>query len=153
MIHGEHTRIWLCGKRVPGPDPQAALDRVSGDVSILCLCQPHEIDERYPEYLAWLEANADDRALWHPVPDLSAPPIEKAQTIASSLNAELDAGRSVIVHCGAGMGRAPTIAICALLARGHALDTVLAAVADSRPMAGPETGSQRDLVESLGAAS
>ena len=28
-------RLWLCGKHVVGPDPQAAMDRVGAD-SIIC---------------------------------------------------------------------------------------------------------------------
>lgn len=153
MLHGRRTGIWLCGKRVPGPDPEAALRRLDDHrAAIVCLCQAHEIDERYPDYVAWLEANEGDRARWRPIPDLSAPPAPEAQELAAEVNALLDQGRPVVIHCGAGLGRAPTIAICVLLARGHDLDAVLGAVAASRPMAGPESGSQQELVEALGAA-
>lgn len=155
IVNGRPTGLWLCGKRVTGPDPEAAIARVEGvdasDVAVLCLCEPHEIDERYPDYLAWLKANEGTRSMWRPIPDLSAPPIEHARSIAAEINERLDAGKSLLVHCGAGIGRAPTLAICALLGRGYALDELIQAVADSRPMAGPETGDQQDLVKAINA--
>ena len=150
------TGIWLCGKRVTGPDPEAAIARVEradpSNVAIVCLCEPHELDERYPHYVRWLETHEGERSLWRPIPDLSAPPIERAQTIAGEINDRLDQGASVLVHCGAGIGRAPTLAICALLAKGYGLDELILAVADSRPMAGPETGDQQDLVAAIAAS-
>jgi protein-tyrosine phosphatase len=156
VVRDWKTGIWLCGKRVTGPDPEAAIARMDGAdparVAVLCLCEPHELDERYPDYVAWLDANEGGRSMWRPMPDLSAPPIEQALAIAAEINGRLDADESVLVHCGAGIGRAPTLAICALLGRGYELDELLQAVADSRPMAGPETGDQQDLVTAIAAA-
>ncbi len=159
VVSRHPTGIWLCGKRVTGPDPEAAIARIAPDdgvastpTTIVCLCEPHEIDERYPDYLAWLETNEGDRSMWRPIPDLSAPPVERAGSIAAEMNARLDDGHKLLVHCAAGLGRAPTLAICALLGRGFGLGELLEAVAASRPMAGPETGAQRDLVEALAAS-
>ena len=155
VVAGSATGIWLCGKRVTGPDPEAAIARISPAgtaataTTIVCLCEPHELDERYPDYVAWLEANEGVRAMWRPIPDLSAPPVDLAQTIAAEMNARLDDDRQLLVHCAAGLGRAPTLAICALLGRGYGLAELLAAVADSRPMAGPETGAQQELVAAV----
>lgn len=152
VVDGAPTRIWLCGKRVVGPDPEAALARIGAPKGlIVCLCEEHEIDERYPRYVQWLAIAEGQGALWRPIPDLGAPPRDRAETMAAEVNAVLDDGRQVIIHCGAGLGRAPTMAICALLARGCDLGLALGAVAESRPMAGPETGVQRDLVEGLAA--
>jgi protein-tyrosine phosphatase len=155
VVAGEETGIWLCGKRVTGPDPEAAIARVEGvdpdAVAIVCLCEPHELDERYPDYLAWLERNEGTRSMWRRIPDLSAPPIDQARVIAAEMNARLDDGQSLLVHCGAGIGRAPTLSICALLGRGYDLETLIDAVAACRPMAGPETGDQHDLVVAIAA--
>lgn len=151
VIDGEGVGIWLCGKHLIGPDPEAALARVAGaPVTVVCLCQRPEFDERYPAYLEWLTTNADDRALWRPIPDLTAPPADEAASIAAEINVRLDGGDQVLIHCAAGMGRAPTMAACALIVRGHAVDDVLAAIAACRPLAGPETGDQADLVRGFG---
>lgn len=160
VVDGVGTSIWLCGKHLVGRGAEVALARVTADadadaiadgsaeiVTILCLCQPHEIDARYPEYVAWLTANEGARAMWRPIPDLTAPEIDQARALAGEINAKLDDGGHVLVHCGAGMGRAPTIAICALIDRGYPQDVLLEAIAASRPLAGPENGDQMDLVE------
>jgi protein-tyrosine phosphatase len=57
----------------------------------------------------------------------------------------------VIVHCGAGIGRAGTTAILVLMALGLSASDAAAAVAAARPMAGPEAGPQRDLVDAYAA--
>ena len=55
----------------------------------------------------------------------------------------------MLLHCGAGIGRAGTIAIAVLLAMGEPLDGAARTVADHRPMAGPEAGAQTDLLTAL----
>ena len=67
--------LWLCGKHVTGPDAEAAMARV-GATTIVCLNERHELEERYPDYVAWLVAHRGDRAVWFPIPDLHAPPVE-----------------------------------------------------------------------------
>ncbi|MGF1596875.1 MAG: hypothetical protein ACFCVK_08060 [Acidimicrobiales bacterium] len=147
LVDGDPTGIWLGGKHLVGPGPDAALERIGAEPAwIVCLCEPHEVEHRYPDYVAWLGRNEGRRSLWRPIPDLTAPPMTVAETIAAEIAERLDAGHHVLVHCGAGMGRAPTMAICALAGRGHGIDTLLEAVASSRPMAGPENGAQLELV-------
>jgi len=64
----------------------------------------------------------------------------------------LEQGEGVLLHCGAGIGRAGTIAIAVLLAMGEPLDVARRTVADHRPMAGPEAGAQSELVTALARA-
>lgn len=141
-------RLWLCGKHVVGPDPEAALDEVGADV-VVCLSQRHEIDDRYPGYVEWLRSNHGERALWWPIPDLSAPPLDEVVPLLDALADRLGAGRGLIVHCGAGIGRAGTVATCVLMRHGLPADRALEIVGRHRPMAGPESGTQRDLVAEL----
>ncbi|MDY7102483.1 MAG: hypothetical protein S0880_14980 [Actinomycetota bacterium] len=143
-------RLWLCGKHVVGPDPDAALAEVGADV-VVCLSQRHELEDRYPGYVPWLREHASGRALWWPVPDLSAPPLDDITPLFDELLGHLDGGRGLIVHCGAGIGRAGTVATCLLLHLGSGLDDALGAVARHRPMAGPESGAQTELVDALAA--
>src|SRR5687768_2482553 len=66
-------RLWLCGKHMIGPDPEAVLAR-TGAHTVVCLTERHELADRYPHYVRWLDehhsADAEGRALWFPVHDL-----------------------------------------------------------------------------------
>lgn len=150
-VPGVPGQLWLCGKHAVGPDPEAALARIGGRGAIVCLNERHELDGRYPDYVAWLEAHQGDRAVWFPIPDLHAPPLGELQHLLGDLDDRLADGQRLLVHCGAGIGRAGTIAVCLLMGRGIDRDEALRVVAAHRPMAGPEVGAQRDLVDQLAA--
>ena len=141
-------RLWLCGKHVVGPDPEAALTRVGAGV-LVCLTQADELNDRYPDYVGWLRANLGSRAMWLPIDDLHAPTVERAALFIDDLVARLDGGEALVMHCAAGIGRTGTMAVGVLLAMRMTLDDALAHVAAHRPMAGPEVGAQRTLVEAL----
>lgn len=140
--------LWLCGKHFIGPDAELALHK-TGATTVVCLSQAPELADRYPEYLEWLAANAPARAVWFPVPDLHAPEIDVARAIVHELRERVEAGEVLLVHCGAGIGRAGTMAAALLMAMGAGLDDAVATVAAHRPMAGPEAGAQRDLLVAL----
>lgn len=140
----------LCGKHAVAPDVGAALTR-SGAHTVVCLVERHELAARYPAYVQWLEAAATD-AVWHPVHDLHAPPLAEAQVLVDHLVHRLRRGEHLLVHCGAGIGRAGTIAACILVRLGMEEVAALAHVAAHRPMAGPEAGAQRELVSAIAAA-
>lgn len=141
-------RLWLCGKHLVGPDPEVALAR-AGATTVVCLNQEHELGERYPDYVAWLRRHQPHRAVWHPVPDLHAPGLEEMLGLIDHLRGRLDAGESLLAHCGAGIGRAGTLAACLLIALGDPAHRALEVVARSRPTAGPEAGTQRELVDAV----
>ena len=141
--------LWLCGKHLIGPDVEAAVARVDADV-VLCLNERHELEARYPDYIAWLRT--DPRAWWVPVPDLHAPPLDAAGALVDGLVAHLDAGRTVLTHCGAGIGRAGTVAAAVLIARGATVADAVALVSASRPGAGPEAGAQQELLRAIAGA-
>ncbi len=138
-------RLWVAGKHFVGPDADAALRR-TGAASIVCLNEEHEIGDRYPHYVDWLRANAPDRALWWPIPDLHAPAIAEIAPLLDDLRRRLHRGHGVLVHCGAGVGRAGTVVGALLVRSGLAVDAALELVAAHRPMAGPESDAQRALV-------
>lgn len=144
-------QLWLCGKHVVGADPEAALARVGGRATMVCLNQRRELEDRYPAYVAWLQAHRGGRAVWFPIPDLHAPALAEIRPFLDDVVARLDAGEHLLVHCGAGIGRAGTIAVCVLMLRGLTANDALAVVAAHRPMAGPEVGAQRELVDALAA--
>ena len=55
------------------------------------------------------------------------------------------------MHCGAGIGRAGTMAAALLIRMGCDEAAARATVARARPMAGPEAGAQADLLAALAA--
>jgi protein-tyrosine phosphatase len=139
-------RLWLCGKHAVAPDPEALLERL-GATTVVALNEIHELDDRYPDYVRWLRSS--DKAVWHPVPDLHAPTLSETLSLVDDLRRRIQRGDHVVLHCGAGVGRAGTIAAALLMRAGLGHDEALARVASSRPMAGPEAGAQRDLLVAL----
>ena len=144
-------RLLLCGKHYVGPDPQTAMAESGADV-VVCLCEAAELAGRYDGYVAWLRAADGDAALHRPVPDFHVPTPEALHALLDDIDARLEAGETVLLHCGAGIGRTGTVAAAVLLRHGVALDDALDVVRTSRPMAGPEVGAQRDALEALARA-
>jgi hypothetical protein len=149
LPHGAGV-LSLCGKHVVGPDAEGALER-AGATTIVCLNERYELEERYPEYVEWLDRHRHDRALWHPIPDLHAPPFEQVEPFVDDLVDRLMGGDSLLMHCGAGMGRAGTIAACVLIVMGAEPGDAVRTVAAHRPLAGPEAGAQQELIDQLAA--
>jgi len=87
--------------------------------------------------------------MWFPVHDLHAPPLDAARPFYGSLLDRLAGGERLIVHCAAGIGRAGTTAVAVLVLAGWELTDALAHVRAHRPMAGPEAGSQLELLRRL----
>ena len=144
-------QLWLCGKHLVGHDPEAALARVGEPGVIVCLNERDELVARYPDYVRWLAEEDGGHAHWVPIPDLHAPDLDVALALVDEIVGRLRAGQHVIVHCGAGIGRAGTTAILVLMALGLSAGDAAATVAAARPMAGPEAGPQRDLVDAYAA--
>ena len=140
-------RLWLCGKHFIGPEPEAAIEHTNADV-VVCLNEEHELVDRYPDYVDWLK-RAGDRAIWFPVHDMHAPPLATMLGLLDRLRYRLEQGDTLLVHCGAGIGRAGTTAAATLLALGSSREEALSVVASSRPMAGPESGPQQALIVEL----
>jgi hypothetical protein len=145
-------RLWLCGKHLVGPDVEAVLER-TGAAAVVCLNERYELEHRYAAYVRWLEDNvADGRAVWFPVPDLHVPVVDEFRPFVAALSARLAAGDGLVVHCGAGLGRAGTVAVALLLTLGEPLDAALERVAAARPGAGPQAQVQADLLQALQAS-
>ena len=145
-------RLWLCGKHLVGPDAEAVLER-TGAAAVVCLNERYELEHRYGAYVRWLEANVPDgRAVWFAVPDLHVPAVDEFRPFVADLSARLAAGDGLVVHCGAGMGRAGTVAAALLLAQGCSLADAVERVAAARPGAGPQSHVQADLLRALSAS-
>jgi protein-tyrosine phosphatase len=142
-------RVWLCGKSFIAPDPEAALDYIGG-TTVVCLNELSELDW-YPQYVDWLKSQPSDRVLWWPIEDLSVPSPDRALELFGQLRSRLMRGQRLLIHCGAGIGRAGTIAAGLLVIMGDSPEGAVAHVRAHRPMGGPEVGPQTDLLYWLAA--
>ncbi len=140
--------LWLCGKHAITDGLERVPGTTLGWTTIVCLTERHELEDRYPEYVRWLD-RAGEQAIWWPIPDLHAPPVDAMLEFADDLADRLRRGDSLLVHCGAGIGRAGTTAVCVLIRLGVDAGEAQRTVAEHRPMAGPEVGAQRDLVRAI----
>jgi protein-tyrosine phosphatase len=141
--------LWLCGKHAIGPDHHRAIDEVGGRARVVCLTEEHELIDRYPQYVEWLRATYGTRSIWWPIHDLHAPGVDRMVPFVDDLVDRLRRDDDLLVHCGAGIGRAGTTAASILVRLGVGLDEALATVSEHRPGAGPEVGAQQALVEAL----
>jgi len=141
--------LYLCGKRA------IAAGRFAHPsmpwTTVVCLCQRHELADRYPGYVDWLDDPASP-AIWWPIHDLGATPIGATLPFVDGLVARLRAGERLLVHCAAGVGRAGTTAVCVLVRMGVSMEDALATVRGARAMAGPEAGPQLELVRQVARA-
>lgn len=152
MPEGARGRLSIAGKAAVAPDPAAAL-RHSGATTIVCLVEPHELVDQYPQYVEWLGDHrgdgTDDSAVWFPIADLHALSVPKAELLLADLLRRLARDQHLLVHCGAGIGRTGMIVACLLVSLGRTVEQALADVASVG--AGPEVSAQRDLVEVIAA--
>ncbi len=143
-VPGRDGSLWLCGKHKIGPGVEQVVGRVGADL-VVCLTEEHELADRYPDYVAWLQR--DSRARWFPISDLHVPPIAPFAQLVRDIDAKLMSGCQVIVHCAAGIGRAGTTACAVLIAAGCDVEEALDRVATARLGAGPQTYRQADFLE------
>jgi len=86
--------------------------------------------------------------VWFPIADLSIPAsMTGAGALVDTLLRRLGEGKTVVVHCLAGLGRSGTIAACLLVAKGRKPDDAIQVVRAARPGAGQTRSSS---VETIG---
>ena len=147
-VPGASGHLHATAFAVTGPDPTAALEDVGAGVMV-CLLTDAEIAMRYPDYPAWLADPAPHQALHVPMVDQGVADDDTLRKLVGDINQHLDQGTGVMVHCGAGYGRAGIVCISVLTSRGMDLDHAVAAVRAARPAAGPQSHSQEAQITRL----
>ncbi|CDO20654.1 Protein tyrosine/serine phosphatase [Mycolicibacterium mageritense DSM 44476 = CIP 104973] len=88
----------------------------------------------------------------HPIPDFGVLDHAGYDAILARIHSELDAGRTVYVHCWGGKGRTGTVIGCFLAESGLSYDDVIARIAELRSGTRkaahccPESAAQHDLL-------
>jgi protein-tyrosine phosphatase len=141
--------LWLAGRDDIAPDPEGALRRAENASTIVCLNEERELAVRYPDYPAWLRANAGSASLWYPTGNFDAGDLAQTMPLLSAITERLASRRGVIVHCAMGQGRAGTIAVCTSIMLGSSPGEALETVATHRTCAGPSGRAQWALVEAV----
>jgi len=80
---------------------------------------------------------APERYLYLPTPDDYEPSVEELHRGAEFMAEEIDRGGVVYVHCGSGIGRAPTMAAAYLITTGMTADEAWATIRAARPFIKP----------------
>ncbi|MDQ3672009.1 MAG: protein-tyrosine phosphatase family protein [Actinomycetota bacterium] len=89
---------------------------------------------------------APARHLRTAIRDFSVPAADDLVATLDAIDAELDAGGRVYVHCWAGCGRTGVVVGCWLVRRGLEPQAALAKIAETRGIGCPQTLEQRLLV-------
>ena len=147
-VPGASGNLHAAAFAVTGPDPASALEDVGAEV-MACLLTDDEIAMRFPDYPAWLADPAPHQAIHVPIVDQGVAGDGIMRELVGDINQHLDRGTGVIVHCGAGYGRAGIVCISVLTSRGMDLDHAVTAVRAARPAAGPQSDSQQAQISRL----
>jgi protein-tyrosine phosphatase len=87
-----------------------------------------------------------------PIPDRGVPEIPDAARIAESIAAGIADGRSIAIHCRAGIGRSSVVAACAMICLGIEAGDALSRIKEARGVSVPDTEEQRDWIFAFGKA-
>jgi protein-tyrosine phosphatase len=84
-----------------------------------------------------------------PIPDRGVPEEQTLRPVLGQLHAALAAGRHVVIHCRAGIGRASLVAGALLVGEGLAPEQVWQRLTVARGLPVPDTDQQRQWLQSF----
>jgi hypothetical protein len=119
LLAGPYPAPWYSGGEQAREQLRALLE--AGITFFLDLTEEREVAPYWPDLMG--EAAAQGREVTHrrlAIPDMATPGRDEMVIILDALDAALDAGHTVYVHCLGGIGRTGTVIGC-FLAR-HGLD-------------------------------
>lgn len=126
--------------------------KASGVDLVVSLLEREEVSELGLQREAELCRACGIEFISFPIPDRGVPDIQQASDIARSIADGIAGGRSIAVHCRAGIGRSSMIAACAMIYSGIEAGEALALIRAARGVIVPDTDEQRDWVVAFGRA-
>jgi protein-tyrosine phosphatase len=83
-----------------------------------------------------------------PIPDRQVPSSEsEISAVLDGLEADLSAGKNIVIHCRQGIGRTGLVAACLLIAKGMTPDGAVRTLSLAREIPIPETEEQRRWID------
>ncbi len=87
-----------------------------------------------------------------PIPDRQVPATESEVTSAlERIDADLESGKNVVIHCRQGVGRTGLVAACLLIMKGLSSGAAIESLSAVRGVEIPETDEQRRWIEQYAA--
>lgn len=89
---------------------------------VVCLAPPKEIQLRSPAYRLWRQHQTEYEVTDVPIPDYGVPDEDGTEFFwraAARVARDIENGRRVFIHCGAGIGRTGTFASAVLVSAGY----------------------------------
>jgi protein-tyrosine phosphatase len=121
--------------------------KASGLDMVVSLLEQEEVAELGLQLEAELCRAAGIEFVAFPIPDRGVPGSWRdAVALGRSIATGVSDGRSIAIHCRAGIGRSSVIAACALICAGIDADSSFTLIKDARGVAVPDTDEQRDWV-------
>lgn len=124
--------------------------RNAGVDSVVCLLEAHEVRDLELREEASLCESAGILFRSFPIADRGVPKsVQEFSSLLSEVYAELVGGRSVAIHCRAGIGRTGLVAGCLLKMRGVESSKTFHLLSRSRGLAMPDTSAQEEWVHAF----
>jgi len=129
-------------------DEEMAAWRGAGVDTVLSLLTPEEEQELDLKREARDVKAQGMKFVSLPIPDREVPNSESEVSVAlERLDADLSAGKNVVVHCRQGVGRTGLVAASLLVAKGLTPEAAVKALSTARGIAIPETAEQRRWID------
>lgn len=141
--------ITICpGRRDRGRDLDEDLDglRRLGTARLLTLVTDEELEWAGVRGLRHAAERRGMQLRQVPIRDQGVPSLEDAHGLVRWIEESRAAGHNVVLHCMGGLGRAGTVAACAMTTRGLTAEEAIAAVRNARGPRAVEIASQADFV-------
>lgn len=124
--------------------------REQGTDVLVSLLTVEEVDELALTEESHLCEAVGIRFLSFPIPDRDVPSSKEAvSNFVQSLHRSSVAGKGVVFHCRAGIGRSALMAACFLVTGGASVEEAFQGIADARGCKVPDTPEQRQWVARL----
>jgi hypothetical protein len=118
--------------------------RAEGVDIVASLLEPEEISELDLRREEVLCREQGMEFISFPIPDRGVPPsFRETAALAQALAAKVGGGKSVAIHCRAGIGRSSLIAACVLVCSGFDAAEAFELIGKARGVSVPDTEGQR----------